>query len=103
MRAQTMANVVPISVALVSNMLHHNNVGITYPRTSNLRMEPIKYVPLYFVAMPQFMVIITKAPFVTTLAYIVVNMRSKPQIPRETQLVSVYIKMPRKVDMIFTR
>ncbi len=49
------------------------------------------------------MVIITKAPFVTTLAYIVVNMRSKPQIPRETQLVSVYIKMPRKVDMIFTR
>jgi len=52
MRAQTMANVVPISVALVSNMLHHNNVGITYPRTSNLRMEPIKYVPLYFVAMP---------------------------------------------------
>ncbi len=52
MRIQTMANVVPIFVALVSNMLHHNNVGVTYPRTSNLRMEPIKYVPLYFVAMP---------------------------------------------------
>jgi hypothetical protein len=49
------------------------------------------------------MVIVTKAPFVTTLAYIVISMRSKPKIPRETQLVNVYIKMPRKVDMIFTR
>jgi hypothetical protein len=28
-------------------------------------------------------------------------MRSRPQIPREIQLVSVHTKMPKEVDMIF--
>jgi hypothetical protein len=82
-------------------MLHHNNVGITYPTIPNLRMELLRYVPLYFVAMPQSMVIVTKVPFLTTLVHTIVNMRSKPQIPRETQLVSVHTEMPRAVDKIF--
>jgi hypothetical protein len=30
MKAQIMADVVSISVAPVPNLLHHNNVGITY-------------------------------------------------------------------------
>ncbi len=30
-------------------------------------------------------------------------MRSRCQIPKETQLVSVRTKMPKKVDMIFAR
>jgi len=30
-------------------------------------------------------------------------MRSKPQTPKETQLVSVHTKMSRDVDMIFAR
>jgi hypothetical protein len=41
MRAQTMADVTPIFVAPTPNLFHHNNVGVTYVRTSNLRMEPI--------------------------------------------------------------
>ncbi len=84
MRAQIVANVIPISVALVSNMLHQNNVGVTYPRTSNLRMEPVRSVPLYFVAMLQSIVIVTEAPFVTTPAHTNVSKRSRPQTPRET-------------------
>jgi len=47
-------------------------------------MDPIISVPLYFMVMPQSMVIITKAPFVTTLVHIAVNMKSRPQTPRET-------------------
>jgi hypothetical protein len=51
MKAQIVADVVPISIALAPNLLHHNNVGIIYPGTSNLRMEPIRFVPLYSMAM----------------------------------------------------
>jgi hypothetical protein len=46
-----MANIIPISVALAPNLLQNNNVGITYVGASNFRMEPVRYVPLYFVAM----------------------------------------------------
>jgi hypothetical protein len=79
-----MVDVMPNFVALVPNLLHQKNVGVTYPRTSNFRMEPIRSIPLYFVAMLQSMVTITKIPFVTTLAHIIVGMRSKPQTLRET-------------------
>jgi hypothetical protein len=95
-------DVVLISVAFISNMLHHNNVGVTYPITSNLKMEPIRSIPLYFVAMPESMVIVTSTPFVIALAHIIVSMRSRPHTPRET-LLSVHIKMPKEVDKIFTR
>ncbi len=55
-----MADVVPISVAPAPNLCHHNNVGIiTNAKTSNFRVEPIRFVALYFVAMPHSMVIIT--------------------------------------------
>jgi hypothetical protein len=47
-----MANVVLIFVAHVPNLLHHNNVGVTYLGTSNFKMELVKFIPLYFVAMP---------------------------------------------------
>ncbi len=73
-----MVDVAPIFVAHAPSLLHHNNVRVIYPKTSNLKMEPIRFVPLYFEAMPWFMVTITKAPFVTTLAHIVVSMKSKP-------------------------
>jgi hypothetical protein len=49
------------------------------------------------------MVTITEAPFVTALAHIVVSIKCKPHIPRETQLVNVHTKMPTKVDKIFAR
>jgi hypothetical protein len=100
MRVQTMVNVVPIIIAHAPSLLHHNNVEVTYPGTSNLRMEPVRYVPLYFMVMPQSMVIITEVPFVTTPTHIVVNMKSKPQTPRETQLVNVHTEMLKEVDKI---
>jgi hypothetical protein len=92
-----------IFVVLIPNLLHHNNVGVIYPIISNFKMELVISIPLYFVAMPQSMVIVIEAPFVITLAHIVVGMRFRPQIPRETELVSVHTKMPRKVDRIFVR
>jgi hypothetical protein len=70
-----MAYIIPIYVAFAPNMLHHNNVGITYARASNFRMELIRSVPLYFVAMLQSMVIVTEVPFVTTPTHIIVGMR----------------------------
>jgi hypothetical protein len=39
-----MANIVPISVPLAPNMLHHNNVGITDARASNFRTELIRSI-----------------------------------------------------------
>jgi hypothetical protein len=50
-----MADVVPIFVVHAPSLFHHNNVGIIYLRTSNLIMEPIRFVPLYFVVMLQSM------------------------------------------------
>jgi hypothetical protein len=98
-----MVDVIPIFVARVSNLLHHNNVGVTYPRTSNFIMEPIRSIPLYYVAMLHSMVIITKTSFVIALAHIIVGMRTKPQILRETKVVNLHTKMPRKVEKIFVR
>jgi hypothetical protein len=84
MRTQVVANVVPISTALVQSLLHKDSIGITYARTSNFKMEPITYVPLYFVVMPQSIIIVIEASFVSTLINIVVGIRCKPQIPRGT-------------------
>ncbi len=47
-----MANVVHFSIVHASSLLHHNDVGVTYPTVFNLRMEPIKSIALYFMAMP---------------------------------------------------
>jgi hypothetical protein len=43
-----MAIILPIFVILVPNLLHHNNVGITYAGISNFKMESVRSVPLYF-------------------------------------------------------
>jgi hypothetical protein len=86
MKAQIVADVAP-------NMFHHNNVGVIYARTSNFRMELIRSIPLYSMAMPHFMVTIIEASFLTTPAHTIVGMRSRPQIPRGTNLVSMHIKI----------
>jgi hypothetical protein len=46
-----MVDVVPIYVDHVPSLLHHNNIGVTYVGTSNFKMEPIRSIPLYCVAM----------------------------------------------------
>jgi hypothetical protein len=78
------ADVVLVSIVHAPSLLHHNDVRVTYPTFFNLRTEPIRSVPLYYMAMPQSMVTITKAPFVTTLVHIVVSMRFKLETPKET-------------------
>jgi hypothetical protein len=84
MRAQIVADVVLIFVALIQSLLHQDNIGVTYVGTSNFRMEPITFVPLYYMAMPQFIITITKVSFVSTLVNIVVGSKSRPQTPRGT-------------------
>jgi hypothetical protein len=51
MRAQIVAVVVPIFVAPVPSLLHQNNIGVTYAGTSIFKMELIRSVPLYSMAM----------------------------------------------------
>ncbi len=82
-------------------MLHQDNIGTTYVGTSNLRMEPITFVPLYFVAMPQFIIIITKALFVSTPINIVVGLKSRPQTPKGTKFVNLCEDMPQEVKGVF--
>jgi hypothetical protein len=100
-RAQTMTNIVPIFVVLVPNLLHHNNVGVSYVGTFNFRMELVRFIPLDFVAMPHSMIIVIEILFTTSLAHTILGTRSKPQIPKGTNLVSMHTKMPIEVDMIF--
>jgi len=38
-----------VVVVHVPSLLHHNDVETTYPINFNLKMEPVRYVPLYFV------------------------------------------------------
>jgi hypothetical protein len=52
MRAQTRVGVIPIFVVLIQSLLQQNNIEVTYARTSNFKMEPVRFVPLYFMAMP---------------------------------------------------
>jgi hypothetical protein len=49
------------------------------------------------------MVTVIEVPFVTTPTHIVVGMRSRPQILRVTQLVSVHREMPKKVNKVFVK
>jgi hypothetical protein len=84
MRAQIVANVVPISIAPTPNLFHHNNVGLTYVGTSNFRMEPIRFVPLYSMAT------VIEAPFTITPTHTIASVRSRPQIPRGIDLVNMH-------------
>ncbi len=72
MRAQTWVNTTPISITIIQSLLQQNNIGVTYVRTSNFRMELIIFVPLYYVVMPQSIITVTKAPFVLALVTMLV-------------------------------
>jgi hypothetical protein len=52
MRALIVADVILVSIAPAPSLLHHNDVGVTYLVISNLKMEPLRSIPLYFMAMP---------------------------------------------------
>jgi hypothetical protein len=65
-------------------------------------MEPVRFVPLYFMAMLQSIIIITKAPFMSTLVTIIGSMKSKPHTPRGIKFVNLHKNFPRKVNKVFT-
>jgi hypothetical protein len=64
-------------------------------------MESITFVPLYFVAMPQFIIIITEALFVSTPVNIVVGLKSRPQTLRGTKFVNLCEDMRQEVKGVF--
>jgi hypothetical protein len=78
MKAQIMVDVTLIFVVCAPNLLHHNNVEVTYVETSNFKMELVISIPLYYVAMFQFMVTVIETPFITTPTHSVVGMRFRP-------------------------
>ncbi len=93
-----MADVVLIFIALTPSLLHHNHVGVIYAKNSNFKMELVRSVPLYFVEMPQYIITMIEAPFVSTLIHNVVGIMSKPQSPRGTEHVNVHEKVPKEVN-----
>jgi hypothetical protein len=95
MRTQTRVNVVSISIAPIQSLLQQNNIGITYVKTSNFIMEPRRPMPLYFVVMPQFIITVIEAPFVSTPVIIVGNMKSRPHTLRGTKFVNLHEDFPR--------
>jgi hypothetical protein len=97
MRIQNVANVIPITPSL----LHHNNIGSTYVRTSNFIMEPGRSIPLHCMAMLQFMITVTKVPFVLAPIHTVVGIRSRPQTLSGIKLVNLHEDMPKEVNIIF--
>ncbi len=102
MKAQPVADVISIFIASLPSLLHQNNVGVTYAKISNFKMELVKSMPIYFVAMPKSIITITEVLFVSALVHIVDGVKSKPQTPRGTKFVNLHKYILRKVNIIFT-
>jgi hypothetical protein len=64
-------------------------------------MELVQFVPLYFVAMPQPIIIVIEVSFVSTPINIVVGITSKPNIPRGIKFVNLHEDIPRKANKFF--
>jgi hypothetical protein len=64
-------------------------------------MEPIRSVPLYFVAMPQSIITVIKPLFVLAPIHIVDGVKSKTQTPRTIKFVNFYEDIFRKVNNVF--
>jgi hypothetical protein len=94
-------DVVPIFVAPIPSLLHQNNVGVIYARPSNFKMELLRFVPLYFVAMPQSINIITKALFVLAPIHTIDSVQSRPKALRGTNFVSLHEDIPIEVNKVF--
>jgi hypothetical protein len=101
MGAQTVANVVLIFVAPIPSLSHQNNIRITYAGTSNLIMEPVRSVPLYYVVMPQSIITVIETPFVSRPVHTIDGVKSKPQTLRGTKFVSLHEYIPREVNRVF--
>jgi hypothetical protein len=64
-------------------------------------MEPIRFVPLYFVAMPQSIITIIEAPFVSAPIITIIDIKSRPHTLRGTKFVNLHKDFLKKVNKIF--
>jgi hypothetical protein len=94
MRAQIVVDVIHVSIALILNMLHQNHIGVTCERTSNFRMESVRSMPLYFVAMPQFIIIVIEPSFLLAPIHTIDGARSITQTPRAIEFVNLHENIP---------
>jgi hypothetical protein len=101
MRAQIVADVIRISVAPVTSLLHQNHIGINYVGTSNSRMEPIRSMSFFSLAMPRSIIIVTEPPFVSSPIHIVDGVRSRTQTLRTTEFVNLHEDILGEVNKIF--
>jgi hypothetical protein len=101
MKAQTMVDVVFVFVAIVPSLLHQNHIGVTYSCTSNFKMELVRFVPLYFMAMPQSIIIVIEPSFVSTPIHIIDGFRSRTQTPRTIEFVSLHENILGDVNKIY--
>ncbi len=101
MRAQIGIDVVPIFISLVQNLLQQKNIRVTYAWTSNFRMKLVRFMPLYFVVMPQSIITVIEVPFMLTPIIMVSGIRSRPHILRGKKFVNLHEDFPKEVNMIF--
>jgi len=66
-------------------------------------MALVRYVPLYFMAMPQSIIIVIKAPFVSALVTTVGSIKSRQHTPRGTKFVNLHEDFRGKVNKDFAR
>jgi hypothetical protein len=64
-------------------------------------MEPIRFMPLYFVAMPYSIITIIETLFVLAPIHTIDGVRSKPQTPRGTKFVGLHENISREVNKVF--
>ncbi len=58
-------------------------------------------MPLYFMVMPQSIITIIEAPFVSTLVTIVGDIGSRPHVLRGIEFVNLHEDFPKEVNIIF--
>jgi len=64
-------------------------------------MELVRFMPLYYVAMPHSIIIVTKGPFVSAPITIICDIRSRPHIPKGTKFVNFHEDFFREVNFFF--
>ncbi len=64
-------------------------------------MELITSMPLYFEVMPQYIIIVNEASFVSTPVNIVVGIISKPQTPRGAKICEFAWKYASRSEQFF--
>jgi hypothetical protein len=101
MRVQIGVDVVLIFVVPIQSLLQLNNIGVTYARTSIFRMEPVRSMPLDFMAMPLSIITIIEVSFVSALVTTTGGIKSKPHTSKGTKFVNLHDDFPKELNRVF--